>query len=147
MVVEADRGSQRRTKIVCTIGPATGSPVVMEKLLAAGMDVARLNFAHGDYAEHAGFISALRETAARLGKPLAILQDLPGPKDRTGRLRQKEVELAEGAEFVLTARPIIGDERRVSVGLASLARDVKAGDTEDSLDAAIAGLVAQTQAR
>ncbi len=127
----------RRTKIVCTIGPATGTSSVIEKLIAAGMDVARLNFAHGDYAGHGRFIQALRQTASRMGKPLAILQDLPGPKDRTGKLRQGGIRLKEGAELVLTTRQVVGDEKRISVGLESLGRDVRAGNTIFLNDGAI----------
>lgn len=127
----------RRTKIVCTIGPATGTSSAIEKLIAAGMDVARLNFAHGDHAGHGQFIRALRQTASRMGKPLAILQDLPGPKDRTGKLRRGSIQLKEGAELVLTTRQIVGDEKRISVGLESLGRDVRAGNTIFLNDGAI----------
>ena len=127
----------RRTKIVCTIGPATESPAMMGKLIEAGMDVARLNFAHGDYSGHARYIAGLRRAAAQAGKPLAILQDLPGPKDRTGKLKKGSVVLREGASLVLTTRRLVGDERRISVGLESLARDVKAGNTIFLNDGAI----------
>jgi len=127
----------RRTKIVCTIGPATGTPPVIEKLITAGMDVARLNFAHGDYAGHGQLIRVLRQSASRMGKHLAILQDLPGPKDRTGKLKQGSVRLKEGAELVLTTRQTVGDEKRISVGLESLARDVRAGNTIFLSDGAI----------
>ncbi|MCX8126506.1 MAG: pyruvate kinase, partial [Dehalococcoidia bacterium] len=118
----------RRTKIVCTIGPATGSPEAVEKLIRAGMDVARLNFAHGSHAEHGRFIGLLREAARRMGRHLAVLQDLPGPKDRTGRLKRGSVRLNEGVELVLTTRRVLGDEKQISVGLKSLARDVTAGN-------------------
>src|SRR2546422_9794466 len=76
----------RRTKIVATIGPASRSPRMIEHLIRAGLDVARLNFSHSTHAEHAGSISILRETANRLHKPIAILSDLQGPKIRTGPL-------------------------------------------------------------
>ncbi|MEW6142690.1 MAG: pyruvate kinase [Chloroflexota bacterium] len=127
----------RRTKIVCTIGPATGTTAAIGELITAGMDVARLNFAHGDYAEHGRFIQTLRQAASRTGKHLAILQDLPGPKDRTGRLKGGSLRLKDGAELVLTTRQIVGDDRRISVGLESLARDVRAGNTIFLNDGAI----------
>jgi len=74
----------RRTKIVCTIGPASESEEVLERLVLAGMDVARLNFAHGTHEEHARVIQRIRDLDAKLGKPVAIIQDLPGPKIRLG---------------------------------------------------------------
>lgn len=127
----------RRTKIVCTIGPATATPEAVEKLIRAGMDVARLNFAHGNYTEHGRYIRMLRQAARASGNRLAILQDLPGPKDRTGRLKQGSVRIREGTELVLTTRRVVGDERRISVGLESLARDVEPGNTIYLNDGAI----------
>ena len=76
----------RRTKIVCTIGPASSSPEILERLIREGMDVARLNFSHGTHEEHAQNIRTIREIAKRLGKPVAILQDLSGPKLRIGEM-------------------------------------------------------------
>jgi pyruvate kinase len=118
----------RKTKIVCTIGPATESYGMIEKLARAGMDVARLNFSHGTYQEHAQQIINIRQASSALSSPLAILQDLPGPKIRTGRLKAEKVWLAEGAEIILTTDQIAGDEHRVSVSLKTLARDVRQGD-------------------
>ena len=83
MAAEKSR-EMRRTKIVCTIGPASESEEVLERLILAGMDVARLNFAHGTLEEHARVIERIRSLEAKLGKPVAILQDLPGPKIRLG---------------------------------------------------------------
>ena len=79
----------RKTKIVATIGPACDTPELIEQLILAGVNVARLNFSHGTHAEHAARIALLRATAERLGRPLAILQDLQGPKIRTGQLWER----------------------------------------------------------
>ncbi|MCL5026758.1 MAG: pyruvate kinase [Chloroflexi bacterium] len=118
---------ERRTKMVCTLGPATQSPSGIEKLIEAGMDVARLNFSHGTVEEHAASIAAIRSISERLGKPVAVLQDLPGPKIRTGRLAAPYVTLKDGASFTLTTDDIAGDEHRVSVTLPSLPHDVRPG--------------------
>ena len=83
---------RQKTKIVCTIGPATGSSSAIEELIKAGMNVARLNFSHGTLEEHAGYIRNIRKAASKLNTPVAILQDLAGPKIRTGKLRKKEVQ-------------------------------------------------------
>jgi len=117
-----------RTKIVCTIGPATASPEALERLVRAGMDVARLNFSHGTHAEHAAVIVALRSLAARLDRPIAILQDLSGLKIRIGEIAGGPVRLAAGAPFTLTTRSVPGDAREVSVSLADLPGSVRAGD-------------------
>ena len=92
------------------------------------MDVARINFSHGTHKEHASYIKNLRQAAKRAGLPLAIMQDLPGPKNRTGKLKKGTVELKENANFVLTTREVLGDEHRVSVDLPGLPKSVKPGD-------------------
>ena len=120
---------QRKTKIICTIGPSSEAYSKIEGLAAAGMNVARLNFSHGTYEEHALRIERVRQASATLKKPLAVLQDLPGPKIRTGRLREEKVWLKNGHEIFLTSETILGDEHRVSVSLKSLPSDVKAGDS------------------
>jgi pyruvate kinase len=120
---------QRKTKIICTIGPASESYPTLEKLARAGMDVARLNFSHGTYEEHAQRIAHVRRASETVGRPLAVLQDLPGPKIRTGKLKVEKVWLEEGKEITLTTERILGDEQRVSVTLESLARDVRPGDS------------------
>jgi len=119
----------RRTKIVCTIGPATGSAAVIEQLIKAGMNVARLNLSHGTYQEHARHIKTVRRLSRRLSTPVAILMDLPGPKYRTGKLKDGPVRLKKGAEVVLTTRQVEGDERVVPVNLPTLPLDIKVGDT------------------
>ncbi len=118
----------RRTKIVCTIGPATEEASVIEELVRAGMNLARLNFSHGTREEHAGRIRTIREVSAAMRVPVAIIQDLPGPKVRTGRLKAAEVILKEGSSFVLTTRSVDGDECSVSVNLPGLPESVDPGD-------------------
>jgi len=120
--------SERRAKIICTVGPASDHPEVMAKLLAAGMDVARLNFSHGTPAEHARRLGRLRRLAREHGKPLAILQDLQGPKIRTGRLEGgKPVELRARSSVILTTRPAAGNSRMIPTTFASLPREVRRG--------------------
>lgn len=119
----------RRTKIVCTIGPGVSSASAIKELLIAGMDVARINFSHGTRKEHAGYIRTLRKVAKQVGLPLAILQDLPGPKDRTGKLKKGVIELKENANFVLTTEEVLGDEQQVSVGLPDLSKKVRPDNT------------------
>jgi pyruvate kinase len=119
----------RRTKIVATIGPSSSSPEMIERLLAAGMDVARLNFSHGTYAEHAERITTLREVARLAGRPLTILQDLQGPKIRTGSLAGgKSVQLFPGKPFTITTEEIVGNEEGVSTTYKALPQDVRIGD-------------------
>jgi pyruvate kinase len=121
--------AMRRTKIVATIGPACGSPEMIERLLAAGMDVARLNFSHGTHADHAGRIVLLREAARRADRPLTILQDLQGPKIRTGALKDaKPVQLKAGDRFDITTHKVDGTAARVSTTYTPLPRDVLPGD-------------------
>ncbi|MDD5082967.1 MAG: pyruvate kinase, partial [Dehalococcoidales bacterium] len=93
---------ERRTKIVCTIGPATSTSEKIVNLIQAGMDVARLNFSHGSLEDHSRVIAALRTAARQTGKHIGILQDLPGPKDRTGSLKSGPVTLKTGQNFILT---------------------------------------------
>ncbi|MCD6359192.1 MAG: pyruvate kinase [Dehalococcoidia bacterium] len=126
----------RKTKIVCTIGPASCSKQIIEKMVRGGMNVARLNFSHGTREEQAKTIKTIREVSAKLNVPLAILQDLPGPKLRVGDMKDG-VSLREGDEITLTSDKILGDERRVSVSLRSLPEDVVAGDIIFLSDGAI----------
>jgi pyruvate kinase len=120
---------RRRTKIVCTIGPATSSTTMIGRLIRAGMNVARLNLAHGTPGEHARYVQTIRNMSKRLHTNVAILVDLPGPKYRTGRLKGGQVLLKKGAELVFTTQQIEGDATRVSVNLPNLPKDVKPGDT------------------
>jgi pyruvate kinase len=95
----------KRTKIICTLGPASSDPAVLEKMINAGMNIARLNFSHGSHAEHAQRIKMLREVAAKLNKPVGILADIQGPKIRTGTLCESPLVMADGAHFILTVDP------------------------------------------
>jgi pyruvate kinase len=116
---------KRRTKIVATIGPATGSASIIEQLIRAGMNVARFNLSHGTYREHARCIRMVRNAAKRLQVPVAILIDLPGPKHRIVNLRDDSVTLRKGSEVVLTTEPIEGDENRLPLNFATLPQLVK----------------------
>jgi pyruvate kinase len=127
----------RRTKIVCTIGPATDSETQLEKLIDAGMNVARLNFSHGTQEEHKGVIERIRKISLRKDVPVAILQDLAGPKIRTGVIEPEPIALAKGQVFVLTSDKIKGNAERVSVNYPKLPDEVKAGDQILLADASI----------
>jgi pyruvate kinase len=120
--------TRRRTKIVCTIGPATSSPDKLAALMQAGMDVARLNFSHGTRESHAAMIETIRQVSSALAIPVGILQDLPGPKTRTIGPEDGPVELREGAKFVLTTRMVPGSAEEVSVTLPTLPQDVRPGN-------------------
>src|SRR6266566_4430239 len=107
------RMSFRHSKIVCTIGPASRDPRILKRLLEAGMDVARLNFSHGSHSEHLACIQSLRATANKLGKTIAVLADLQGPKIRTGPLAGgRPVALRAGQKFTITTARILGDSTR-----------------------------------
>jgi len=115
-----------KTKIVATIGPASAAPDIMEALLLAGMNVARLNFSHADFSTHGRNIKALRAAAERTGRRLAIMADLPGPKIRVGEMLDA-VQLVRGDEIILTTDTVMGDRHRVSVSLPQLPSIVKPG--------------------
>ncbi|MGA3361070.1 MAG: pyruvate kinase [Solirubrobacteraceae bacterium] len=118
----------RRTKIVATIGPASREPEVLAQLVAAGMDVARLNYSHGSLDEHAETASRVRAAAESVGRPVALLQDLPGPKLRIGAVRDGLVELTPGESLTFECgSELVGDNRRMSVTWAELAEAVEPG--------------------
>jgi pyruvate kinase len=118
----------RKTKIVCTIGPASASPEIIEAMIENGMDVARLNFSHGNHAGHREKILLIRAIADRLNRPVAILQDLAGPKIRVGFIPEPGVMLEPGQDFMLTTRSIEGTSDRVSISYHTLPKEVKIGD-------------------
>jgi pyruvate kinase len=121
--------SFRHTKIVCTLGPASSSPETIDRMLEAGMDVARLNFSHGDHATHARLIARVRRASGRHQKPVAILADLQGPRVRTGKLEGgRAVTLRAGQKFVLTTEPVVGGAGRVGVSYRGLARELRRGE-------------------
>ena len=117
-----------KTKIVCTIGPACQSQAIMERMLLAGMNVARLNFSHGEPESHSQVIENLRAAAAATHRRLAIMADLPGPKIRIGQFEREPVKLGSGDSFTLTTEDIVGDKTQVSVTLAELPQAVCRGN-------------------
>ncbi len=118
-----------KTKIICTIGPASRSPEVLEGLIEAGMNVCRLNFSHGTHEEHAELIADIRAVSKRMGATVAILQDLAGPKIRTGKMGAGEIDLVEGERFTLTTRDVPGDAKEVGLTYDDLPHNVRTGDT------------------
>ncbi|MRT93930.1 pyruvate kinase [Ancylomarina sp. 16SWW S1-10-2] len=117
-----------KTKIVATIGPASDSPEMLERLMRAGMNVARLNFSHGDFSDHADRIVRIRSAQKATGRRVAIMADLPGPKMRLGEIAQEPIQLISGDSFTLTNEDIIGNQQRVSVSFERLPQVVKTGD-------------------
>ncbi|MEX8517514.1 MAG: pyruvate kinase [Leptothrix sp. (in: b-proteobacteria)] len=120
----------RHTKIVATLGPASSDPAVLERMIRAGVDVVRLNFSHGRAQDHIDRAALVREIAARVGKPVAIMADLQGPKIRVGKFAEGKVMLENGMPFVLdAARAEPGDLGGVGLDYKELPRDVRPGDT------------------
>lgn len=118
----------RKTKIICTIGPASESPEVLEQMIKRGMNVARLNFSHGSYEDHERKIHRIREISDRLGNPVAILQDLSGPKIRVGKIKEGGLEIKRGERLILTNREERAGGKIISVNYPLLPLEVKAGD-------------------
>ena len=118
----------RRTKIVCTIGPASSSREMLDRLVAAGMDVARLNFSHGTHEEHAEVMRAIREGEATWGHPITIVQDLQGPKVRLGRFVGGQALLLNGETFTLSAKNIMGTDTRATLSHPEFLPVLKKGD-------------------
>ena len=119
----------RKTKIICTIGPACDNEVTIKKMIKAGMNVARMNFSHGTHEDHKKRIDMVRKVSRELGMPVAVLLDTKGPEFRTGLLQDHKIMLKKGAEFTFTTENIIGDESRVSVSYKDLAKELSEGDT------------------
>lgn len=118
----------RKTKIVATIGPASATAEAITALIKEGMDVARLNFSHSTRREHGKKIKLIRKLAAALDRPIAILQDLAGPKIRVGLIPEPGILLQPGETFILTSRPVVGNRKVVSVSYPDLPKEVKKGD-------------------
>ena len=118
----------RRTKIVCTLGPATSTHEQLTGLIKSGMNVARFNFSHGTQPEHARLMATLRAAAKEQGEFIAIMQDLQGPKIRTGLLHDKQVRLKTGDHLIITTENIPGDAGRISTTYSDLPHDVRSGD-------------------
>ena len=119
---------ENKTKIVCTIGPASESQEVLERMIKAGMNVARLNFSHGDFGSHKMVIHNIRAAALETGRRVAIMADLPGPKIRIGMLEKEPIEVKPNDAFILTSEKILGNGKRVSMSFDQLPQVVKPGD-------------------
>ncbi|GIO95547.1 pyruvate kinase [Paenibacillus sp. FSL W8-0187] len=119
----------RKTKIVCTIGPSSESLENTKKLIMAGMNVARLNFSHGDFEEHGNRIKNIRQACEELNKTVAILLDTKGPEIRTGKLEVEPIELVQDEYITLTTEEILGDKNRLSITYKELPQDVQVGST------------------
>ncbi|MEP0823528.1 MAG: pyruvate kinase [Ignavibacterium sp.] len=117
------------TKIICTIGPSSQEPGILKEMISAGMDVARLNFSHGDHEGHRRTLERVRTAAAESGEAITILQDLGGPKIRTGVVENHAVSLEKGQQFVFTIDDVVGNAKRVSTTYKALPKDVRKGDT------------------
>src|SRR5215470_16803364 len=117
----------RRTKIVCTVGPSSDTEDMIARLIAAGMNVARLNFSHGTADYLRDLVRKIKRVRKAMNRPVAILQDLQGPKIRIGIIGSNVVQLHQGNEFVLTTEDITGDGSRASVSLKTLPKEVKTG--------------------
>ncbi len=119
----------RKTKIICTIGPASEDADKLNQMIQNGMNVARLNFSHGIYEEHKRRMELVRRVAAELQQPVAIMLDTKGPEIRTGQLQNGKIRLEAGQRFILTSRDLLGDETQVQVSYSRLAAEVQAGTT------------------
>jgi pyruvate kinase len=119
----------RKAKIICTIGPASSSKNIIFGMIKAGMNVARLNFSHGNYDEHNKVVGIIRACEKKLDSPVAIMQDLKGLKIRVGPIRDKSVFIKKNSELILTTRRIKGDSTSIHVGYRDLVSDVSVGDT------------------
>ncbi|MFX4271306.1 pyruvate kinase [Propionibacteriaceae bacterium Y1685] len=118
----------RRAKIVCTLGPSSSAPERLREMVAAGMDIARLNMSHGDHPDHEKNLAAVRAAAEDAGRPVGVLVDLQGPKIRLGRFADDKVTLSYGATFTITVDDIVGDVHRCSTTYKGLPGDVNVGD-------------------
>ena len=118
----------KKTRVVCTIGPSTDDEDILRKLVENGMNVARLNTSHDTMSQHEKRVETLVKIRKEMNIPLAILLDLEGPKIRTGNFETDEVSLVEGQIFILTSQEIIGNNERVSINYKELPKDVKKGD-------------------
>ena len=119
----------RKTKIVCTIGPASDTPEVFRRLCLAGMNVARLNFSHGTHEEHQQKIDMIKAVREELNLPIAIMLDTKGPEYRIGTFAEGKVQLRDGSDFCFTTRDVVGDESIVSVSYKALNQELFPGDT------------------
>ncbi len=135
-----------RTKIICTIGPSSQRREVIREMIQEGMSVARLNFSHGSHQEHRRMMTMIREVSEELNLPVAILQDLCGPKIRVGSIPEPGIRLEPGEKFILTNQPVEGSRKRVSVSYPELPADVRQGDRILLADGMMELLVEETSA-
>lgn len=119
----------KKTKIICTIGPASGSVEILTELINAGMDCARLNFSHGDNSAHSQYISNIREASKRTNTYVSILQDLAGPKIRIGKLIDGKINLQNDKEILITIKSVVGNEEMISTNYQNLLNDLKENET------------------
>ena len=119
----------RKTKIICTIGPASENEQTLTQMCLAGMNVARLNFSHGTHEEHEKIIALIKQVRQKLGLPIAIMLDTKGPEYRIRTFASGKVEIPDGGDFTFTTEEVEGDETRVSVNYKNLNKDLKPGDT------------------
>ena len=118
----------RKTKIICTIGPASESESVLTQMCKAGMNVARLNFSHGSHEEHQKKIDTIKKVRKALGLPIAIMLDTKGPEYRIKTFENGKITLKDGDTFTLTTDDIVGNQERVSVTYKNLINNLKVGD-------------------
>lgn len=118
----------KKTKIVCTLGPSSNTPEIIEKMIKAGMNVARFNFSHGTHEEHKKRIEMVRAASQKLNVPVALMLDTKGPEIRLGMFKNGSIEMEAGNTFTLTARDVEGDETISTVSCKELPQDVKTGD-------------------
>ncbi|HYE67782.1 MAG TPA: pyruvate kinase, partial [Anaerovoracaceae bacterium] len=118
----------KKTKIICTIGPACEDREILKSMMLSGMNAARLNFSHGTHEEQKKKIDLIKELRKELGIPISIILDTKGPEIRTGQFTEKEVELVEGQKFTLTMDDVMGTNEICSVSYKNLIDDVKPGD-------------------
>jgi len=118
----------RKTKIICTLGPALDDPAILKRIFLTGMDVARLNFSHGTHEEHLVRINLFKQIRAELGRSAALLLDTKGPEIRLKKFRNGKIMLPTGSKFILTTEDIEGDETRVSVTYKEITKDLAKGN-------------------
>ena len=138
--------SSKKTKVVCTLGPSTDNPKILERMLKAGMDVARLNFSHGNNSEHAARVKSIRQAAKKIGKVIAILQDLPGPKIRLGKLHKQQIILKSGQRIYFTSSPPFSDSR-LPLDSPLLVKTIQSGENIYLADGAIRLVVLRAKNR
>ncbi len=128
ITVQTHANVNKKARIVCTLGPASDTREIISKMALAGMDVARLNFSHGTYEQHEATLIAVRDAEREWGKPIAVLQDLCGPKIRTGEMRGGEIEIVEGNQIIIQAESIVGTPARISSAIPAILKDLRKGD-------------------